>query len=438
MVRVGEQGIFLSNTTANKLSPYNLSQFKKTLVLDLNALQSFTETDPIFQEWLATPPNISLFTNDAGYITSFSELDPVYTASSWYSTTNNSTNWNTAYGWGNHASAGYLTSITSGQVITALGYTPYDSTNPSGYITNSSLSSYVPNTRTLTINGTAYDLSADRSWTIATNSGTVTSVAALTLGTTGTDLSSSVATGTTTPIITLNVPTASATNRGALSSTDWSTFNSKFTLPTLTNGSVLFSNGSTITQDNTNLFWDDTNNRLGLGTASPAYKLEINAGSTSGILQQITTSGNDSLLRLSSVSRYVKIGVDNLYGARFDTNAGGFAMPDAGDILPTSNGIVTNLTTNLGRSGIAYGNLFANIANFAGSGTNYFAGNIGIGQTSATARLHIAAGTATASKAPLKFTAGTNLTTPENGAIEFDGTNLYFTTGGVRKTIVLV
>ena len=88
----------------------------------------------------------------------------------------------------------------------------------------------VPTSRTLTINGTAYDLSADRSWSV----GTVTSVAALTLGTTGTDLSSSVATGTTTPVITLNVPTASATNRGALSSTDWTTFNNKQNAITLT------------------------------------------------------------------------------------------------------------------------------------------------------------------------------------------------------------
>lgn len=61
----------------------------------------------------------------------------------------------------------------------------------------------------------------------ATGTGTVTSVSALTLGTTGTDLSSTVANGTTTPVITLNVPTASAANRGALSSTDWSTFNNK-------------------------------------------------------------------------------------------------------------------------------------------------------------------------------------------------------------------
>ena len=66
-------------------------------------------------------------------------------------------------------------------------------------------------------------------WTTFNNkgSGTVTSVAAITLGTTGTDLSSTVATGTTTPVITLQVPTASASNRGALSSADWSTFNNK-------------------------------------------------------------------------------------------------------------------------------------------------------------------------------------------------------------------
>ena len=57
--------------------------------------------------------------------------------------------------------------------------------------------------------------------------GTVTSVAALTIGTTGTDLSSTVANSTTTPVITLNVPTASAANRGALSSADWTTFNGK-------------------------------------------------------------------------------------------------------------------------------------------------------------------------------------------------------------------
>ena len=50
----------------------------------------------------------------------------------------------------------------------------------------------------------------------AKGSGTVTSVSALTLGTSGTDLSSTVANGTTTPVITLNVPDASATARGVI------------------------------------------------------------------------------------------------------------------------------------------------------------------------------------------------------------------------------
>lgn len=51
--------------------------------------------------------------------------------------------------------------------------------------------------------------------------------------------------------------------------------NAKFTLPALTSGSVLFSDGITITQDNTNLFWNDSTNKLGIGTATPDRKLDI-------------------------------------------------------------------------------------------------------------------------------------------------------------------
>lgn len=58
-------------------------------------------------------------------------------------------------------------------------------------------------------------------------------------------------------------------------------------------------------------------------------------------------------------------------------------------------------------------------------------------QTSASARVHIAAGTAAASTAPLKFTSGTNLTTAETGAMEYNGTNLFFTrTGTTRENII--
>jgi hypothetical protein len=59
--------------------------------------------------------------------------------------------------------------------------------------------------------------------------------------------------------------------------------------------------------------------------------------------------------------------------------------------------------------------------------------------TTATAKLHIGAGSATAATAPIKLNSGTNMTTPEAGAIEWDGTNLYITqTGGTRKTIAYV
>lgn len=157
---------------------------------DLTAIAAIAGTSGLLKKTAAN--TWSLDTNT--YLTSYTETDPIYTASSWYTTTNNASNWNTAYGWGNHASAGYLTtsaaastyqpldadltaiavlagtsgflkktaantwsldtntyltSITSGNVTAALGYTP------------------VTNARTLTINGTTYDLTADRSWTIS-------------------------------------------------------------------------------------------------------------------------------------------------------------------------------------------------------------------------------------------------------------------------------
>jgi len=98
---------------------------------------------------------------------------------------------------------------------------------------------------TTSVNG--YLTSTD--WTTFNNkgSGTVTSVAALTLGTTGTDLSSTVANGTTTPVITLQVPTASASNRGALSAADWTTFNNKGsgTVTSVTGTAPVVSSGGT-------------------------------------------------------------------------------------------------------------------------------------------------------------------------------------------------
>ncbi len=53
-----------------------------------------------------------------------------------------------------------------------------------------------------------------------------------------------------------------------------------FILPSLTSGSVLFSNGTTIAQNNANFFWDAANARLGIGTNVPATPLHIVGNST--------------------------------------------------------------------------------------------------------------------------------------------------------------
>lgn len=64
-------------------------------------------------------------------------------------------------------------------------------------------------------------------------------------------------------------------------------------------------------------------------------------------------------------------------------------------------------------------------------------GNTGIGIATPTAVLHLKAGTATASTAPLKFTSGTLLTTPESGTIEYNNTPHFTNSDATRRNIVL-
>ena len=72
-------------------------------------------------EFTFTPPDLS------GYLTSYTETDPVFAASDAAAVTAAKiSNWDTAFGWGNHASAGYLTSYTETQTldnVLALGAT---------------------------------------------------------------------------------------------------------------------------------------------------------------------------------------------------------------------------------------------------------------------------------------------------------------------------
>lgn len=60
---------------------------------------------------------------------------------------------------------------------------------------------------------------------------------------------------------------------------------------------------------------------------------------------------------------------------------------------------------------------------------------VSIKNTTASAWLHIGAGTATAGQAPIKLTSGTNLTTAEAGAIEYNNTFHATNSDAVRRHI---
>jgi hypothetical protein len=165
-----------------------------------------------------------------------------------------------------------LSGSTSGYV----GFTPAPAAGNTTYTLPSADGS---NGQQLTTNG-----SGSLSWTAASSTtGTVTSVAALTLGTTGNDLSSSVATGTTTPVITLNVPTASATNRGVLTSGDWTIFNNKQTA--LNGTGFVKASGTTITYDNSTYLTAVT------GTSNARSAISLTTTGTSGAATYNSSTG---------------------------------------------------------------------------------------------------------------------------------------------------
>lgn len=209
------------------------------------------------------------------------------------------------------------------------------------------------------------------------------------------------------------------------------------------NGSSSITNrGATISVTNT-------------GTTSENRALELTASGATTNWAAYATAGN---FRTVGAAGYYALNSAGTSGASFTyDNATTATIGTTGgvrlDLNAPSSNILSRVSFVVG-AGIDFGNAVsldvyksasgtANIQNWRSSGGTVLAnvnqsGRFFIGSsTSATALLHLDAGTTAASTAPLKFTSGTDLTSAEAGAFEYNGTRLAFSPSTTRKRVLL-
>lgn len=178
---------------------------------------------------------------------------------------------------------------------------------------------------------------------------------------------------------------------------------------------------------------------VGIGI-SPTSKLHVNsnAGVNGGILLSLGANSGTPASSYSSIdftvpttglvgqflataSNYSSSGINLAANSIFLASEA-----TSGQLALMAGGTSGYMTFNTG----GYGTANERIRIIAG-------GNTGFGVTSPSAVIHLKAGTATASTPPLKFTSGTNTTTAEAGAMEYNGTNLFFTRSGTTRENVI-
>ncbi|MNK12013.1 hypothetical protein D3C87_300690 [compost metagenome] len=177
----------------------------------------------------------------------------------------------------------------------------------------------------------------------------------------------------------------------------------------------------------------DPSGYLGIGTLTPQGHLHVksnesgniffekeNAASIYGASMVLQRSRSSGLI--SATDHFGQINFRGHDGSAFVTGALIRAQADGTPAAGEMPGQLSLWTTPVGGSQ-------AQRITIRGDG------RVGIGTTTPSAVMQIKAGGTVAGTSPLKFTSGGLLGTPEDGAVEYDGTDLYFTSGSTRRKL---
>jgi hypothetical protein len=192
VAQLGEDGRVLSSQLPSSQGSPTWGSITGTLstqqdlqsILD-GKLSYFTELDPLFGGSVAHDITSGDITNWNNKLSSYTETDSVVKSlsgiitsngSSISSITNNSANWNTAVGWGNHANYGYLQSVTGVNLDNVWSTT--------GLLKRTGIATYTVDASTYLTGNQSITLSGDLSGSGTTSiSGTVTGIKGVTLPT---------------------------------------------------------------------------------------------------------------------------------------------------------------------------------------------------------------------------------------------------------------
>jgi hypothetical protein len=181
-------------------------------------------------------------------------------------------------------------------------------------------------------------------------------------------------------------------------------------LPTGSEGQMLYNNAGTWTAFS-GMYWDDTNNRLGIGTVSPGAKLDIsNIATTTGL--KITTNYAGGAVVNYGVQASTSGSTSQNYGGSFSATGGPYAFGLLAQASSGSNanyGLYSIATGTSGTKFGVYGRADSSGPNYAlygyasggnpnwglyvETGNGYISGNLGLGTTNPRGKLDIAPST---------------------------------------------